>query len=195
MYVTSVTVLIVPESISSWLLIVPNVPTEPSRHRVAVWRELRRAGAVPVSSGTWTLPDLPGFTAGLLAAKDAAERGGGSVSVFTAVPKDDTDMAALVDAFVAARRDEWRELIADTAKFTAEVEREIAKEKFTFGELEEEEQSLDRLRRWQRDLLKRNAVPLPEVDDADTAIESATVALDRFAQLVYAANLAAAATE
>ncbi|WP_344063074.1 Chromate resistance protein ChrB [Microbacterium pumilum] len=184
-----------PESISSWLLIVPNVPTEPSRHRVAVWRELRRAGAVPVSSGTWTLPDLPGFTAGLLAAKDAAERGGGSVSVFTAVPKDDTDMAALVDAFVAARRDEWRELIADTAKFTAEVEREIAKEKFTFGELEEEEQSLDRLRRWQRDLLKRNAVPLPEVDDADTAIESATVALDRFAQLVYAANLAAAATE
>ena len=32
---------------------------EPSRHRVAVWRELRRAGAVPLGQGCWAVPEVP----------------------------------------------------------------------------------------------------------------------------------------
>ena len=30
---------------------------EPSRHRVAVWRELRRSGAVSLQQGLWAVPD------------------------------------------------------------------------------------------------------------------------------------------
>lgn len=40
---------------------VMRMPTEPSRHRVAVWRELRRAGAVQLGPGSWALPALPVF--------------------------------------------------------------------------------------------------------------------------------------
>lgn len=174
-----------------WLLILPNVPSEPSRHRVAVWRELRRMGAVPVASGAWTVPDLPAFADGLAAARDAAERGGGTVVVYAATPKNDADDSVLADAFTDVRRDEWLELLSDADKFDAEIAREIQKEKFTFAELEEEEQSLERLRRWQRDLLKRNALPLPEADQAHAALERSAAALERFAQLVYAANLPA----
>lgn len=177
----------------SWFLIIPDVPSEPSRHRVAVWRELRRIGAVPVSSGTWTAPDLPAFADGIEAVRAAAEKGGGSIAVFSAVPHGDGDTTSLADAFTAVRRDEWRELIADAGKFDAEIDREIAKEKFTFGELEEEEQSLDRLRRWHRDLRKRSAIALPEADDAAQALETSAANLQRFAELVYAANLSAPA--
>ncbi|MGR0161003.1 hypothetical protein [Paenarthrobacter nitroguajacolicus] len=38
-----------------WLLILVQVPAQPSWHRVAVWR----AGAVPLSPGTWLLPAHP----------------------------------------------------------------------------------------------------------------------------------------
>jgi hypothetical protein len=33
-----------------WLVLAVRVPAEPSRHRVAVWRELRRTGAVPLGA-------------------------------------------------------------------------------------------------------------------------------------------------
>lgn len=189
--VTFVTLLLVTNVSLEWLLIIPNIPSEPSRYRVAVWRELRRMGAVPVASGAWTVPDMPAFADGLASARAAAERGGGTVAVYAATPKHEADIAALADAFVAARRDEWLEFLADAKKFDAEIEREISKEKFTFGELEEEEQSLDRLRRWHRDLLKRNALPLPESSLAEVALGKNTASLEMFAQLVYAANLPA----
>ena len=172
-----------------WLLILPKIPSEPSRHRVAVWRELRRAGAVPAASGAWTMPDVPAFTDRLAAIRELTERGAGSLSVFRAGGYGADDTEGLREAFAAARRDEWVEFVADCGKFDAEIEREIAKEKFTFGELEEEEQSLDRLRRWHRDLQKRDALALPEAVEATGHLERCTEHLARYAELVFAANL------
>ena len=66
----------------------------------------------------------------------------------------------LSDAYAAARTDEWGELVDDCAKFEAEIDREFAKQKFTLGELEEEEQSLERLQRWLQVLLSRDVLEL-----------------------------------
>ena len=43
-------------SAPSWRLLIYRLPKEPSRHRVAVWRELRRAGAVALQQATWAAP-------------------------------------------------------------------------------------------------------------------------------------------
>ena len=40
-------------------MLIVRLPAEPSRHRVAVWRELRRAGAVPLGQGCWAVPEVP----------------------------------------------------------------------------------------------------------------------------------------
>lgn len=173
----------------SWLLVIPKVPAEPSRHRVAVWRELRRVGAVPAASGAWTVPDLPAFTDALPTVRELAERGGGTLAVLTASSHGDDDIAVLRDAFIAARTDEWQEFVADCGKFSDEIDREIAKEKFTFGELEEEEQSLERLRRWHRDLRRRNVVELDIATTATRRLEDVTEKLAGYAEQVFAANL------
>jgi hypothetical protein len=44
------------------------------------------------------------------------------------------------------------EFLGDYGKFDAEIDKELAPLKLTTAELEKEEQSLDRLRRWHRDL-------------------------------------------
>src|SRR5690348_12613733 len=49
----------------SWRVITYRLPAEPSRHRVAVWRELRRLGAVTLQQGTWAVPDGEPFEASL----------------------------------------------------------------------------------------------------------------------------------
>ena len=41
---------------TSWIVLAYRVPNEPSRHRVALWRELRRAGALSLQQATWALP-------------------------------------------------------------------------------------------------------------------------------------------
>ena len=41
----------------SWIVFVYRLPAQPSRHRVGVWRELRRIGALPIQQSIYILPD------------------------------------------------------------------------------------------------------------------------------------------
>ncbi len=182
---SGVTVVCVTEK---WILAVVQVPAEPSRYRVAVWRELRKAGAVPVSQGTWALPAADVFRSALERAAAMATEGGGTVAMFDIHPHDEASRALVVDAFRRAREDEWAEFVADCEKFTDEIAREVAKSKFTFAELEEEEQSAERLRRWYRDLKKRDVLALPAADDAAQRLKDCDRVLGAYAEQVYAAN-------
>ncbi|RAX45954.1 chromate resistance protein ChrB [Arthrobacter sp. AQ5-05] len=171
----------------NWVLIIPQIPSEPSRHRVAVWRQLRKAGAVPISSGVWALPVGPAFQPDLDRAGELCRKGGGTLAVIDASPRDESSAAMIRETFKAARIDEWSEFVADCGKFEAEIAREIQKRKFTFAELEEEEQSLDRLRRWYRDLKKRDVLELPEAQASDQRLRTCGAALDDYADRVYQA--------
>ena len=161
------------------------LPKEPSRHRVALWRELRKAGAVPVSAGTWGMPAGPAFQPAIERAREVCEKGGGRLAVIDASPRDPDSLAMIHDAFKAARLDEWTEFEADCGKFEAEIVREIDKKKFTFGELEEEEQSLERLRRWHQDLMKRDVLELAEATQAQVRLQGCVGLLEGYAEMVY----------
>ncbi len=175
-----------------WVLVLVQIPKEPTKHRVAVWRELRKGGAVPVSPGTWALPAGPAFEPVLDRAAELAANGGGTFAVIDAAPRDGAAERLIRDAFTAARVDEWAEFQADCGKFEDEIAREIAKRKFTFGELEEEEQSLDRLRRWYRELKKRDVLHLPEGAAAEARLQECTDRLDDYTEKVYEAMHASA---
>ncbi|MDD7834019.1 Chromate resistance protein ChrB [Paenarthrobacter sp. AB444] len=167
-----------------WLLILVQVPSQPSRHRVAVWRELRRIGAVPLSPGTWLLPAHPAFDEGLVRAGELVAKGGGTWTLVDAVPRQPGDVVFRA-AYEAARQEEWAEFMADCRKFEAEIAKEIAQEKFTFAELEEEEQSLERLRRWFRELKSRDVLHLPLAGDAAEQLARCAAALEGFSSRVY----------
>ncbi len=171
--------------LSSWLVLLVQVPSEPSRHRVAVWRELRRFGAVPIGQGAWTAPDVPACREGAGKAKALARAGNGELLLLSTGPSDD-DAARLRDMFAAARADEWAEFIADCGKFTDEIAKEIATQKLTLAELEEEEQSLDRLRRWYRAIRSKDVFGSPAAAEADQQLTACSEALNGFAALVYA---------
>ena len=67
-----------------------------------------------------------------------------------------------------------------------EIAKEIARKKFTLAELEEEEQSLDRLRRWFRAIRSRDVFGSAAAGQADQELAGCAAALDGFAALVYA---------
>jgi hypothetical protein len=169
-----------------WLVMVCRMPTEPARHRMALWRELRRAGAVPIAQGVWALPDLPAAEAVLAKARDHVRAAGAEMLALTAVG-DDADSVERLDALYAdARAQEWAEFSADCDKFLAEIDKEERIGKFTLAELEEEEQSLDRLRRWYRDLRVRDLLGTPTAADADQYLKRCSERLEQYAERVYA---------
>jgi GTP cyclohydrolase II len=167
--------------------LVVRVPAEPSRYRVAVWRELRRTGAVTLGQGCWAVPDVAAFAGGITRAVELAQRGEGEVIVLRATGRGEDDAARLAAMFTEARQAEWAEFIADCGKFDAEIDSEIAKGKFTLAELEEEEQSLERLRRWHRELATRDVFGAPNAAEAGQQLKHCTERLAEYTDRVFQA--------
>lgn len=172
----------------NWLLLIVRLPSgESSRTRVAVWRELRKLGAAPVSSGVWTVPETPYFSAAVRKVEELAALGSGEVLVFPTPEAGDPAADPLRSAFRAQRLDEWREFTGDCAAFQEELAKETRNGKFTLAELEEEEQSLKRLRRWFRDLKSRDVLELAEAAAAEDLLRRCADLFDRYADRVYSA--------
>lgn len=171
----------------SWRLITYRLPAEPSRHRVAVWRELRRLGAVPLQQGTWALPSGEGFDEGFDQVVQTIDAASGQPIVLT-VADDDASVAQLEALFTEQREAEWSEFLADCDKYEAELREEIRKGKLTLAELDEEEQSLDRLRRWYRQIRGRDLFGAPGASVAERRLKECGESLEAFAEQVYQAR-------
>src|SRR4051812_30101572 len=144
-----------------WLLISYRLPAEPSRHRVAVWRELRRVGALSLQQATWAVPGRDDFLAAVTRAVDLVERADGEALVFDAAPQGEAMVQRLEALFTADREQEWQEFLAECVKFDREIDKEIRIKKFTAAELDEEEQNLGRLHNWYRELRGRDLFGAP----------------------------------
>jgi hypothetical protein len=171
----------------TWRLLTYRLAAEPSRHRVAVWRELRRTGAVSLQQGLWAVPGGRAFDKALDRSVALIERGDGDAFVFEVNPTEAT-VARLEAAFTAEREAEWAEFLSECTKFEAEIAGEIASEKFTLAELDEEEQNLDRLKRWYRDLRARDLFGAATAPAAERRLKTCEDALEDFAERVFAAR-------
>jgi hypothetical protein len=167
------------------LVLVVRVPAAPSRHRVAVWRELRRVGALSLGQGAWVVPDVAGFADGVARVIELARRGEGEVVVLDATGRAEPDAARLQELFTAERGEEWAEFLADCGKFDAEIDKEISKAKFTMAELEEEEHSLERLRRWHRELKARDVFGAPAAAEAEQRLAQCAERLADYTERIF----------
>lgn len=133
------------------------------------------------------VPDAPVFADGIARTLELASRGEGEVTVLTAAGQSDRDAARLETMFTDQRTEEWSEFISDCGKFDAEIDHEIRIGKFTMAELEEEEQSLERLRRWHRALAARDVFGAPKAVEAAQQLKHCAERLDDFTDRVFAA--------
>jgi len=169
-----------------WIVLIYRLPSNDSRARVAVWRELRRSGALHVQQSVVAVPDTDAFAADVQRLREVLANVGGQVTALRTEPLASGDDGRLLEAWNDARDAEYRELAGECAKFLAEIDREFEIEKFTLAELEEEEQSLDRLRRWYRELRSRELIGIPATTDSATALKQCEERFARYADRVYA---------
>ncbi|MBE1608079.1 Chromate resistance protein ChrB [Actinopolymorpha pittospori] len=169
-----------------WVVLIVRLPAQPSRHRVAVWRELRKVGALSLGQGVWAVPDVPVFADGVQRALELVERAQGESVVLRAAGRGPQDAARFEAMYTAAREEDWAEFTADCGKYTGELDKEIGKAKFTLAELEEEEQSLERLRRWHRDLKARDVFGAPSSGEAERELAECVRRFEDYSDRVFA---------
>lgn len=170
-----------------WRIVTYRVPPDPSRHRVAIWRELRKVGAVLLQQATWALPSGDEFEAALERARALVERAEGTLIVAQVDPTGHT-VADLEALFTSDREAEWGEFLSECDKYQAELAHEVKIQKFTLAELDEEEQALDRLRRWHRELRTRDLFGAPSAPQAEQRLKQVTEQLDNYTEQVFAAR-------
>ena len=168
-----------------WFVLVYKLPAEPSRLRAGVWRKLKAAGAVYLQNGVAALPaDAAGERAMRGVAQEVRELGGTAHLLRGEAVGDE---AALVGAFGEARDAEYAEVLSTCIDFHAELEKERAAGKFTFAELEENEEDLAKLEAWLRKVEIRDRFRTQLARDARAAVDACKEDLEAFAASVYEA--------
>jgi len=174
-----------------WQLLIYRLPSNPSRARVAIWRELRRLGALPLQQAVSAVPELGELPAALDSIVERIERDGGTVYRYTLHALDAAQQGRLVEEWNALRAQEFAEIVEECeTKFTREVEFEIFRANLTAGEAEEIEADLDKIRGWFARVAARDWFTAPNRAAAEAAIAACEVLLDDFVQRVYLVEMA-----
>jgi hypothetical protein len=168
-----------------WILLTYRLPADRSSARVAVWREVRRSGALQLQNSVVAFPDTDEFRSAVTRVRALVDEVGGSVLVVTAEPLEGRDRARLEAFWNEARADEYGELAAECEKLVAEIDKEFAKEKFTLAELDEEEAELEKLRSWHERIRERDVLGSEDAAGAEAALERASEAVSHFTTAVF----------
>jgi hypothetical protein len=174
---------------ATWELLIYRLPAQPSRVRVAVWRELRRLGALPLQQGVVALPALPSFGERLAEIEERVQREGGSSYRFSLTGLGPELDARLRGEWNALREQEYAEIVEECeTKFAKEIEFEIFRGNLTAGEAEEIEADLDKIRAWFARVGDRDLFGARNRSDAERAIARCGELLEDFVERVYRAE-------
>jgi len=168
-----------------WIVLTYTLPAEPSRPRVAVWRALKKIGAVNIQQSMWVLPDHAEHLAALRKICLDIEAAVGEALLMESVFYEEQHAQRVMDLFNRIRDEEFTEFIEESRKYLLEIQKEIDREKFIFAELEEEEAEFEKLSAW---FVKITARDLFHASLREAAMEKRSqieTAISGYSQMVY----------
>lgn len=113
------------------------------------------------------------------------EQQGGSGFFLEARAPTEAIQTGLIERFQQERAKEYQEFGDRCREFLAELEKETRARKFTFAELEENEQDLLKLTRWLRKIQRRDFFPSSSSQEAVARLAGCRQALRTFTATVY----------
>lgn len=168
-----------------WLLFLPQLPATPSSLRVMVWRKMRQIGALGLQNGVWVLPEREDLWQRLNDLQGSIRQQGGEAFVFRAQAHPPEAEALIRERFCADRDEEYHEFLGRCQDFLAEIAKETRQEKFTFAEMEEIEEDLQKMEHWLSKIRARDFFGATQAEPASRALEACQQAFATFVSQVY----------
>lgn len=172
---------------NEWIVINYTLPREPSRVRVSLWRKLKKIGAVNIQQSMWILPHSDKNYSLLSEIKAEVSQNSGEAFVMLS-SIDEEGKKAIIKRFNGARDEEYGELLEQCEEFFKEIDKEIARENFTFAEIEENEEELNKLKEWYEKISARDTFFAPLKEKSKLELMKCAESFDQFCNKVYDFN-------
>lgn len=173
---------------NEWVMLNITLPQKPSRPRVNAWRRLKGLGAANIGQSSWVLPfserHEDEFNRLAVYARECGGKAFVSRSDFIGAEDEQT-----ITAYFNADRDaEYGELFEQCDCFFAEIEKETERKNFSFAELEENEQELEKLSAWLEKIKARDFFTSALNGKAEETLKECRAELDKFAENIFLSN-------
>jgi uncharacterized protein YdbL (DUF1318 family) len=171
-----------------FLLVSASTAGAPPATRVRVWRKLRSLGALYLQQSVCLLPDREPVRRQVQRLLASVRADGGTARSLTMTVEDEAQYADLVAEFNAERDAEYAEVVERAPQLLAELEKETARGRATYAEVEESEADLERFAKWLAKIASRDYFAAGGGQAARQAVERCRAALAAFEDAAIAAQ-------
>lgn len=170
----------------SFIFITYSLPSEPSRIRVYIWRLLKRMGALNMQQSLWLLPKNEEMLSAVDKVKESIENSGGSA--YIVIGQFLNGEKEIIKRFNEERDAEYKEFLDYCQKFHEEMKHETEIQNFTFAELEENEEELQKLLSWYENIKKRDYYESQSGKTAKEELDLCREEFEKFSNTVFEKN-------
>lgn len=171
-----------------WLMLNFTLPKEPSRVRVSVWRKLKKCGSVNIGQSMWLLPLSEEHVAFYNEISKDILFNGGEAYILRTTFIHGSSSDSIIEVFNKAREEEYKELLEKCENFFSEIEKETAKNNFSFIEVEENEYEYSKMTDWYKKISERDFFNAPYKVKLEQELYKCKELLADFSEKVYQLN-------
>jgi hypothetical protein len=175
-----------PKRATKFVVLVYRMPAKPTAGRVAVWRLLKKAGAVYLQDSVCVFPDLPRNRRELQPVLERIDEKQGSYHLLPLRALSVEEEAKVVDLFRDQTSKHYLEIVKDCeVNFTKEIEFEHFRANYTYEEAEEIRMEFEKLGTWFERVRERDWFGAPHRRDAERWLEKCERLLEDFEAKVF----------
>jgi hypothetical protein len=131
---------------ASWLVVLYDVPAEPSKFKVRLWRDFKRMGAIYPQMSICIIPDDKENRKNLERMENLIKKDGRLMKIHGRATENDQNR--ILHIFRVERDKQYDEILEECHEYIDEINLNIKNKKTTQEEVEEMEEVLDDLKRW-----------------------------------------------
>ena len=139
-----------------WLLLLYTVPASPSRKRAAVWREVKRLGAVYLRDGVCALPQTSEAETDLAALAERIREMDGEATLARETLLEPAAETSIVEQMKAVRDEDYRGVLHEAQTFLRYLGNEAERRDLSLRDLQDLAADLRKLEGWYRQVRARD---------------------------------------
>jgi hypothetical protein len=170
-----------------FMLLVYRMPAKPTAGRVAVWRQLKKAGAIYLQQSVCVFPENSRVRSELAPILKRIDTANGEYHLLPLRQPPPAEVDKLVTQFQDQTSKHYQEIIENCeVNFTKEIEFETFRQNFTYEEAEEIRAEFEKIVLWYERVRARDWFGSPNRASAEEWLHECERMLETFEERVYA---------
>ncbi len=170
-----------------FMLLVYRMPAKPTAGRVAVWRQLKKAGAIYLQQSVCVFPENARVRSELAPVLSRIDSASGEYHLLPLRQPPAAEVDKLVAQFQEQTSKHYQEIIENCeVNFTKEIEFETFRDNFTYEEAEEIRAEFEKITHWYERVRARDWFGAPNRAEAWEWLRKCERLLEEFEEKVFA---------